>query len=152
MWVQLPFKSDSPRLTRQEHKITREWNPQHWLTVLTTSLRKETLTAKASRYPRESLWGRRDTLGGKGNHKGRALGTWGTDGPGHSPPSLFVQENAELCSLISKPRDSEHHREYIKPFSCFTKNNGLPSITGPRKWQGFWFNLKALLSWLSPNY
>lgn len=43
------------------------------------------MTAKVSRYPRESLGGRWDPEGGKGHWKGKAFGTSGTDGPGHFP-------------------------------------------------------------------
>lgn len=73
MWVQLPFKLKSPELTRQEHKITRELNPPHWLAVLATNLRKSTVMAKVSRHPWESLGGRWDTVGGRGNRKGGHL-------------------------------------------------------------------------------
>lgn len=59
------FESNSPRLTRQEHKIPRELNPQLRLADVATNLRKYSLTANVSRYPRESLGGRR-------RHKGRA--------------------------------------------------------------------------------
>ena len=57
--------------------------------------------AKVSRYPGESPGGRWDTVGGRGNCKGGPLGTQGADGPGRSPPSLFVQARAQNFVISS---------------------------------------------------
>ena len=152
MWVQLPFKLKSPELNRQEQNITRELNPQHWLTVLATNLRKSTLTAKVSRHPWESLGGRWDTAGGRGNLKeGHLAHKEQMDLDALHLPCLFRRVH-RILSSHQYARAPDHHRGYIKLFSFFAKNNGLHSITGTRKWQGFWFNIKELLSWLSPNY